>query len=140
MLFQAFAKFLNTFIYFCNMLKLLFIILGTVFLFLGILGIFIPGLPTTPFLLLTAVMYVRSSQRLYQKLIGNRYIGKYIKNYREHKGMSLRQKVYSIILMWIMISVSNLFFLENLSVRLIVLGVGLIGTIVMGWIIPTYRE
>jgi uncharacterized membrane protein YbaN (DUF454 family) len=121
------------------MLKLLFIILGTVFLFLGILGIFIPGLPTTPFLLLTAAMYIRGSERLYNKLIGNRYVGKYIKNYRERRGMSIRQKVYSIGLMWVMITVSNLFFIENLSVRLIVIGVGLIGTIVMGKIIPTYK-
>jgi uncharacterized membrane protein YbaN (DUF454 family) len=122
------------------MLKLLFIILGTVFLFLGILGIFIPGLPTTPFLLLTAAMYIRGSERLYNKLIANRYVGKYIKNYRERRGMSIRQKVYSIVLMWVMITVSNLFFIENLSVRLTVVAVGLIGTIVMGKIIPTYRE
>ncbi|MDA3912387.1 MAG: YbaN family protein [Bacteroidales bacterium] len=122
------------------MLKLLFVILGTVFLFLGILGIFIPGLPTTPFLLLTAAMYIRGSERLYNKLIANRYVGKYIKNYRERRGMSIRQKVYSIVLMWVMITVSNLFFIENLSVRLTVVAVGLIGTIVMGKIIPTYRE
>jgi len=127
------------FIYFCSMLKLLFIFLGTVFLFLGILGIFVPGLPTTPFLLLTAAMYVRGSERLYNKLIGNRYVGKYIKNYRERRGMSIRQKVYSIVLMWVMITISNLFFIEMLSVRLIVIGVGFIGTIVMGWIIPTYK-
>ncbi|MEA1874938.1 MAG: YbaN family protein [Bacteroidota bacterium] len=122
------------------MIKALFIILGSLFLFLGILGIFIPGLPTTPFLLLTAAMYIRGSERLYNKLIANRYVGKYIKNYRERRGMSMRQKVYSIVLMWVMITVSNLFFIENLSVRLIVIAVGLIGTIVMGKIIPTYRE
>ena len=63
--------------------KVLLIILGTIFLGLGILGIFIPGLPTTPFLLLTAALYLRSSQRLYQKLISNKILGKYIQNYTE---------------------------------------------------------
>ena len=63
------------------MIKTILIILGTVSLILGVTGIFIPGLPTTPFLLLTAGLYLRSSKKLYKRLISNQYIGCYIDNY-----------------------------------------------------------
>jgi uncharacterized membrane protein YbaN (DUF454 family) len=53
----------------------LFVIAGTISLVLGIVGIIIPVLPTTPFLLLSAVCYMRGSQRLYIALIHNRFFG-----------------------------------------------------------------
>ncbi len=74
--------------------------LGTVSLGLGILGIFLPLLPTTPFLLLTASLYVKASPKAYQWLIDQPHLGKYIRNYREHKIIPLRAKVASLGLMW----------------------------------------
>lgn len=76
------------------------IILGTLFLALGIIGIFVPLLPTTPFLLLTAALYFKGSPRLYQWLLSHKYLGPYIKNYRENKAIPLRAKVISLLLMW----------------------------------------
>ncbi|MBW6479367.1 MAG: YbaN family protein, partial [Bacteroidales bacterium] len=58
--------------------KILFAFLGTLSLILGVIGIFVPGLPTTPFLLLTAGLYMKSSERLYKLLISNKYLGPYI--------------------------------------------------------------
>lgn len=75
--------------------------LGTVSLALGVLGIFLPVLPTTPFLLLSATLYMRSSDRLYNWLMSHRHLGPYIKNFREHKAIPLRVKVVSVSLVWI---------------------------------------
>ena len=122
------------------MLKLVLILLGTISLFFGIAGIFIPGLPTTPFILLTAGLYVRSSEKLYRQLLINKYLGPFISDFRKNKGMNIQTKVYSIILMWIMIFISAYFFLSTLTTRLVLAAAGIIGTIVMGFIIPTVNN
>ena len=122
------------------MVKLLLIIFGTISLFLGILGIFIPGLPTTPFLLLTAGLYVRSSEKLYHLLLNNKYLGPYINDFRTNKGLTRMTKFSSICIMWVMISISTIFFLSNKNLILIIIAIGIIGTIVMGFIIPTTNK
>ena len=88
--------------YFCDM-KVLYILFGTLSLALGIIGIFLPLLPTTPFLLLTAALYVRSSPRLYNRLLHHKYLGSYIRNFRENKAIPLRAKIISVSLIWITI-------------------------------------
>ena len=70
-------------------MKTLYIVIGTISLALGILGIFLPLLPTTPFLLLTAALYFKGSSRLYNWLLNHRYFGPYIRNYRENKVIPL---------------------------------------------------
>ncbi len=111
---------------------------GTICLVLGALGILFPGLPTTPFLLLAAALYSRSSKRLHKWLINNRLFGEYIKNFKERKAISLPTKISSISLMWIMIICSCCFFVESILLRSIIITVGLIGTVVMIKI-PTYK-
>lgn len=81
-------------------MKWLFIILGSVALGLGIVGIFLPLLPTTPFLLLAAALWVQASPRLYAWLLGHPYLGEYIRNFRENRAIPLRAKVFSLVLMW----------------------------------------
>ncbi|WP_455586720.1 YbaN family protein [Bacteroides sp.] len=81
-------------------MKTLYIILGTISLTLGVLGIFLPLLPTTPFLLLTAALYFRGSPRLYQWLLNQKHLGPYIRNFRENKAIPLRAKIISLLLMW----------------------------------------
>ena len=71
-------------------MKTLYIVLGSISLGLGILGIFLPLLPTTPFLLLTAALYFKGSPRLYNWLL----------NHRENKAIPLRAKIISLVLMW----------------------------------------
>jgi uncharacterized protein len=71
---------------------------------LGAVGIFLPVLPTTPFLLLAAACYCRSSDKLYQWLMGNKWFGTYIKNYREGKGLSIKTKIIALTVLWVSIS------------------------------------
>ena len=82
-------------------MKYIYFIFGSFSLVLGIIGIFLPILPTTPFLLLAAALYVRSSQRAYQWLITHKYLGSYIRSFREEKSIPLHVKVVSVSLMWI---------------------------------------
>lgn len=97
----------------------IYVTLGSISLGLGILGIFLPLLPTTPFLLLTAALYLRGSERLYDWLLSNKYLGSYIRNYQENKAIPLRAKIFSIALLWITILFS-VFFVVN-HILLIVL-------------------
>ena len=84
-----------------TMIKALLIILGCLSLVLGIIGIFLPILPTTPFLLLSAALFFRSSNQLYEWLINQKYLGTYIRNFREHRAIPLRAKIISVSMVWI---------------------------------------
>lgn len=101
-------------------------IAGIILVILGILGIFLPLLPTTPFLLLAAACFARSSPKLYQWLLNHRYLGNYIKNYRQNKGIPIGTKIVSITVLWLVIGYSSLFAVESLYFKalLIVVSVG----------------
>ena len=73
---------------------------------LGVIGIFLPVLPTTPFLLLAAACFVRSSRRFYLWLVNHRHLGPWIRDYLEGNGIPLKGKVYAIGLMWVSIAFS----------------------------------
>jgi uncharacterized membrane protein YbaN (DUF454 family) len=74
--------------------------LGIIALGLGVIGVFVPLLPTTPFLLLAAACFVRSSERLYAWLIHHKWFGDYIRHYREHRAIPLQAKVVTLALLW----------------------------------------
>lgn len=118
--------------------KYSFIALGSVFVILGVIGIFIPVLPTTPFLLLAAFFYARSSERALNWLLTNRWFGSYIRNYREGRGMALKDKVITIFSLWVTIVFTGVFLVENVWVRLL-LAVVAIGVTTHLVRINTYR-
>ena len=97
------------------------IIAGTFFMGLGIVGIFVPVLPTTPLLLLAAACYARSSQRFHGWLVNNRWFGNYVRNYLQRKGVPLKVKVLTIVLLWVTIGASVAFAVQILVVRLILI-------------------
>src|SRR5687767_2995104 len=86
--------------------KVLFICAGTIFVGLGVLGMILPLMPTTVFLLMAAYCYSRSSDRFYTWLLTNRWCGEYISNYRSGRGMTVRQKVTSIGMLWLSMGIS----------------------------------
>jgi len=121
------------------MVRPLFLVLGFLFLSLGFVGIFVPGLPTTPFLLLSAALFFRSSKRLYERLISSRLLGRYIVVFRKNKGMTLRAKLISLLIMWSMIAVSAV-KVDSIGAKVAIPGVGVVGTVVMGFCIKTVRN
>lgn len=112
-----------------KILKGLLIIIGIISVGLGILGMFLPVLPTTPFLLLAAACFARSSKRFYHWLLNNKWFGSYIKNYREGKGIPIRIKILSMGFMWITILTSSIFFLDNIYIRILLIVIAIIVTI-----------
>ena len=81
--------------------KVLLVAAGSLCIVLAVLGVFLPLLPTTPFLLLASACYVRSSERLHGWLMGNRLLGGYIRNFKERRGVPVRAKVATILLLWL---------------------------------------
>lgn len=88
------------------MKKYLLIIVGCISLGLGVIGMFLPVLPTTPFLLLTAGCFLRSSKSLYDWLLNHKHLGGYIKDFIEHKAISKRIKITIITTLWATILLS----------------------------------
>lgn len=80
--------------------------IGWLSVVLGVVGIFLPVLPTTPFLLLAAACFVRSSKRFYLWLVCHPKLGPWIRDYLDGNGLPLKAKVYSIGLMWASIGLS----------------------------------
>jgi hypothetical protein len=97
----------------------LFVIAGTIALVLGLVGIVVPVLPTTPFLLLAAICFMRGSRRLYNLLLHNRFVGAYLRNYLEGRGMPVRMKVWTLILLWAAIVSTAVLATDSLIARII---------------------
>lgn len=108
--------FLHDFPYICAM-KILYILLGSLSLGLGIAGIFLPLLPTTPFLLLTAALYFRGSPRLYDWLLRQKRLGPYIRNFREHKAIPLHAKIVSVGLTWLTLLYCAVFLFPQVWIK-----------------------
>ncbi len=101
--------------------RILLIIAGTLSVGLGVLGIFVPVLPTTPFLLLATACYARSSQKFYDWLLNNKYFGNYIRNYQQRKAVPLKVKVLTLAVLWITIGCSVMFAVEVFLVRVLLI-------------------
>jgi len=97
----------------------LWVLGGSLFIGLGILGIFLPLLPTTPFLLLAAACYFRGSQRFYSWLITHPRLGPYIRNYREKHGITKFLKIFTLGLLWLTILISIIFVTSSPWVRIL---------------------
>lgn len=111
--------------------RLLFAGLGTVFTLLGVLGIFLPVLPTTPFLLLAAACYARSSQRVYHWLLQHPHFGPLIREWREYRSMPYRAKRTALLLIALSFGVSIVFFVPGWPARL---AMGMVGLALGMWI------
>ena len=96
------------------------LVCGTLSLALGVLGVFVPLLPTTCFLLIAAWCYARSSSRLYDRLMRARWVGGYLRRYRDERAIPVHVKIASVVMMWVTIGYSVLVF-PHLLVRIALL-------------------
>ena len=111
--------------------RLLFAGLGTLFVVLGVVGIFLPVLPTTPFLLLAAACYARSSRRIYHWLLQHAHFGPLIREWREHRSMPYRAKRRALLLIALSFGVSIVFFVPGWQAKL---AMGVAGLLLGAWI------
>ena len=103
--------------------KWLLTMLGVACVAFGLLGIFLPVLPTTPFLLLAAFLFARSSPGFHHWLLGNRWFGEYIRRYREGRGLPLRQILLTLILLWMIIGFSAVVIVKTWWLQIILVGI-----------------
>lgn len=122
-----------------SILRYLYILTGGIAVLLGIIGVVVPGLPTTPFVLLASWCFYKSSPRLQAWLLQS-FLGKYIRDYKKKGGLTTRKRLYIIALMATMVSMSIIFFIPNTTVDIIVGIAGLIGCIVVGFVVPKAKE
>jgi uncharacterized membrane protein YbaN (DUF454 family) len=123
-----------------KILRWLLLFAGTICLVLGAVGVVLPILPTTPFLLLSAACYLRSSERMHKWLLGNRWFGEYIKNYQEGRGIPMKSKLFALTVLWAAILYSALFIMDEILAVQIVLLIIAMGVTVHLVRLPTYRK
>lgn len=104
--------------------KIVLNIVGSIAVLLAILGVFLPLLPTTPFLLLASACYFKSSPRMYRWLVSNRILGNYIRNFQSGRGIPLRGKIVTLLLLWASLSLS-IYSIDALVVQLILTAIGI---------------
>lgn len=100
--------------------------MGTLSLILGIIGVLMPVLPTTPFLLVSLACYAKSSERLYSFIIKNKYLGPYVKYYMNRKGIPVKEKKKAVTMIWVTIGISIMFFIDSQFVKLLLFTIALI--------------
>lgn len=107
-------------------MKTLLTILGLISLGLGILGAFLPVLPTTPLLLLAAFLFLRSNRKLYDWLLNHPKMGPYITNFIKHKAIPLRVKVIAVSTLWLTLLYCAVFVASHwaLSALFIAIAIG----------------
>ena len=98
---------------------------GFVLVGIGVLGMFLPLLPTTVFFLLAGWCFARSSQKFHNWLHNNRFFGKYLANYRSKNGMTRGSKLFSIAFLLLGISISVLFLTDNLYIRILLAAIAI---------------
>jgi uncharacterized membrane protein YbaN (DUF454 family) len=107
------------------MKNIVFKILGLLFVAIGFIGIFLPLLPTTIFLIIASYFFMKGSPELNEWMMKNKYLGPYVRNFREKKGMTAKSKIGAISMLWFTILISAIFFTDHLLVRLLLLSVAI---------------
>lgn len=106
-------------------LRAALLVLGSVLLGIGIVAVVVPVLPTTPFLILAAICYARSSVRCYRWLVTNRVFGRYLDDYLRGRGVSWKVKAGALVFLWAVICVSALVFVDALWLRIVLFVIAL---------------
>jgi len=110
-------------------MKKFLVVLGFLSLAIGIFGIVIPLLPTTPFLLLSAACFLKGSDRMFRWLMNHKLFGEFIRNFREKKAIPLKTKVFAISLLWITILFSIFFMVESIYLRIMLAAIAIAVTV-----------
>lgn len=116
-------------------MKIALNVLGSIAVVLAILGLFLPLLPTTPFLLLASACFARGSTRLHGWLLNNKVFGQYIRDFEQGKGMPLKAKVTALAVLWASLAFSA-FQVNSMALRFMLVAIGAGVTIYLVWYVP----
>lgn len=98
-----------------------YLISGFLLVAIGVIGIFLPVLPTTIFLILASACFVKSSPKANEWLRNHKLLGMYIKNYQDKTGLTIRAKILNITFLWVMILLSAFYFTNEFYIRIVLL-------------------
>jgi uncharacterized membrane protein YbaN (DUF454 family) len=105
--------------------RYLYFISGVLLVAIGMIGIFLPILPTTIFLILASACFIKSSPQANEWLRNHKILGMYIKNYQDKTGLTIKSKIINITFLWLMISASAIFFTDLWYIRLLLLSIAI---------------
>jgi uncharacterized membrane protein YbaN (DUF454 family) len=111
-------------------MRALFIVLGFAFVAIGVAGAILPLLPATPFFLLAAACFARASERFYNWLLNNRTFGPTIREWRRHRSIPYRTKLWAIALMSGTLATSTIFFVADPRAQA---GLAVLGVVLAVW-------
>ncbi|TDM11916.1 YbaN family protein [Macrococcus lamae] len=120
-------------------MRILLMIIGTICTILGFIGVVLPLLPTTPFLLLAALCFARSSDRFHQWLIQTKPYQSYVEDFRQHRGYTLKKKIQLLISVYIVVGFS-IYMIDHLYIRIALSMMLLVQTIVLVFFVRTLPE
>ena len=124
--------------------KIFFVLFGLISFSLGAIGIIIPGLPTTPFMILSSILFLNSSEKLYSWLTTHEKFGKYVLDFKQGKGITFKTKLYAQTMMLLTMSLSLIpispAFIENVIVRIILAVSAVFSFWLVGFKIPTRKS
>ena len=127
-----------------NIKKIIYMILGIISFSLGAIGIIIPGLPTTPFMILSSILFLRSSDRMYKWLINHPRFGKYVLDFKKGKGITFKTKIYAQTMMLVTVTLSLIpispMFIDNPAIRIVLFASGIFSFWLVGFKIPTNKS
>lgn len=102
-----------------------YLISGVLLVAIGVIGIFLPVLPTTIFLILASACFVKSSPRANEWLRNHKVLGMYIKNYQDKTGLTIKAKIFNITFLWVMILLSAFYFTNEFYIKVILILIAL---------------
>lgn len=105
------------------LIRWILVVGGFILVIIGILGMFLPLLPTTIFFILAAWCFARSSERFYHWLHYNRWFGKYLRSYRMGEGMTLKSKIISLFILWSGILLSAVYATNSIYIRILLMAI-----------------
>jgi len=109
--------------------KRLLVLAGMISLSLGVIGLVVPLLPTTPLLLLSAACFIKGSDRLYEWLMNHKFFGEYIRNFQQYRAIPLHTKIMMIFFLWLTISISIVFVVNSIYIRILLACIAVVVTV-----------
>ena len=123
-----------------TVLRYLLLVIGFIFVAVGFIGVLVPGLPTTVFMIMAAWCFAKSSPRFERWVLQLPGIGKFVQDHRSGLGMPRKSKIIAITMMSIAVVLSIVFALNQISIRFIVGTVGIFGVWYVGCKVPTREK
>lgn len=107
-----------------SIIRYTYLVSGFSLVVIGIIGIFLPLLPTTIFLILASACFVKSSPKANEWLKKNKFLGPYLKNYQDKTGLTIKSKIFTIIFLWLSIGISAFYLTNEFYIRMLLLAIG----------------